>query len=102
MSGNAEEGIARVQLAQKDGLSKRHKRGAANLDDRTSTALLALAFLGLIIVWATASSPLIIYGSFAAAMLVTVMFGVIRIKRIQQVRKQRALQAKEAQSKSVK
>ena len=101
MSGNAEEGIARVQLAQKDGLSKRHKRGAANLDDRTSTALLALAFLGLIVVWATASSPLIIYGSFAAAMLVTVLFGVIRIKRIQQVRKQRELQAKEAQSKSV-
>lgn len=102
MSGNAEEGIARVQLAQKDGLSKRHKRGAANLDDRTSTALLALAFLGLIVVWVTASSPLIIYGSFAAAMLVTVLFGVIRIKRIQQVRKQRELQAKEAQSKSVK
>ena len=102
MSGNAEEGIARVQLAQKDGLSKRHKRGAANLDDRTSTALLALAFLGLIVVWATASSPLIIYGSFVAAMLVTVLFGVIRIKRIQQVRKQRELQAKEAQSKSVK
>jgi len=102
MSGNAEEGIARVQLAQKDGLSKRHKRGAANLDDRTSTALLALAFLGLIVVWATASSPLIIYGSFAAAMLVTLLFGVIRIKRIQQVRKQRELQAKEAQSKSVK
>lgn len=102
MSGNAEEGIARVQLAQKDGLSKRHKRGAANLDDRTSTALLALAFLGLIVVWATASTPLIIYGSFAAAMLVTVLFGVIRIKRIQQVRKQRELQAKEAQSKSVK
>jgi len=102
MSGNAEEGIARVQLAQKDGLSKRHKRGAANLDDRTSTALLALAFLGLIVVWATASSPLIIYGSFAAAMLVTVLFGVIRIKRIQQVRKQRELQAKEAQSKPVK
>lgn len=102
MSGNAEEGIARVQLTQKDGLSKRHKRGAANLDDRTSTALLALAFLGLIVVWATASSPLIIYGSFAAAMLVTVLFGVIRIKRIQQVRKQRELQAKEAQSKSVK
>jgi hypothetical protein len=54
------------------------------------------------VVWVTASSPLIIYGSFAAAMLVTVLFGVIRIKRIQQVRKQRELQAKEAQSKSVK
>ena len=99
---NAEEGIARVQLAQKDGLSKRHKRGAANLDDRTSTALLALAFLGLIVVWVTASSPLVIYGSFAAAMVVTVLFGIVRIRRIQQVRKQRELQVKEAQSKSVK
>ena len=100
MSDNAEEGIARVQLAQKDGLKKVQERGIENLDSRSSTMLLALAFLGLIIVWATASSPYVIYGSFAALMLIVVLTGVIRVKRIQRVREQRALQAKEAQSES--
>ena len=100
MSDNAEEGIMRAQMAQKDGLGNVHKRGAENLDSRASTLLLALAFLGLMVVWATASSPYIIYGSFAALMLIVVLTGVIRVKRIQKLRKFRELQAKEAQSES--
>ena len=102
MSDNAEEGIARVQLAQKDGLQKHQARGTKNLDDRTFTSLFALAFLGLLVVWVTASSPYIIYGSFAAAMLVTLLFGVLRIKRIHRIRAQRALQAKQMQADSIK
>jgi uncharacterized membrane protein len=97
---NAEEGIARVQLAQKGGLEKLQKRGIDNLDSRVSTLLLAAVFLGLVLIWATASSPYIIYGSFAAAMVVVILSGVIRIKRIQRLREYRALQAKEAQSES--
>jgi hypothetical protein len=97
---NAEEGIARVQLAQKGGLKKLQKRGIDNLNSRVSTLLLAFAFLGLILVWATSSSPYVIYGSFAALMLIVVLTGVIRVKRIQRLREQRALQAKEAQSES--
>jgi hypothetical protein len=61
-----------------------------------------LVFLGLLVVWATASSPYIIYGSFAAAMLVTLLFGILRIKRIDRIREQRALQAKQTQSDSIK
>ena len=102
MSDNAEEGIARVQLGQKDGLKKHHARGARNLDERSFSALLGLAFLGLLVVWATASSPYVIYASFAAAMLVTLLFGVLRIKRIQRIKAQRALQVKQTQSESIK
>jgi len=100
MSENAEEAIARVQLAQKDGLKQVQKRGIENLDSRASTLLLALALLGLILVWATASSPYIIYGSFAALILIVILGGVIRIKRIEKLREQRELQVKEAQSES--
>jgi len=97
---NAEEGIARVQLAQKGGLEKLQKRGIDNLDSRASTMLLAVAFLGLILLWATASSPYIVYGSFAALILLVILSGVIRIKRIERLRQERALQAKETQSDS--
>lgn len=102
MGDNAEEGIARVQLGQKDGLHKHQARGRKNLDDRAFTSLFALAFLGSLVVWATASSPYIIYGSFAAAILLTLLFGVLRIKRIQRIRAQRDLQVKEMQSNSIK
>ncbi|MGB5329504.1 MAG: hypothetical protein WBO58_14885 [Gammaproteobacteria bacterium] len=102
MSDNAEEGIARVQLGQKDGLQKHQARSTKNLDDRSFTSLFALAFLGLLVVWVTASSPYIIYGSFIAAMLVTLLFGVLRIKRIHRTRAQRELQAKQMQSDSIK
>ena len=102
MSDNAEEGIARVQLRQRDGLQKHQARGARNLDERSFSALLGLAFLGLLVVWATASSAYVSYASFAAAMLVTLLFGVLRIKRIQRIRAQRALQVKQTQSDSIK
>jgi Flp pilus assembly protein TadB len=102
MSDNAEEGIARVQLGQKDGLQKHQERGARNLDERNLSFLFGLVFLGLLVVWATASSPYIMYGSFAAATLVTLLFGVLRIKRIDRIRAQRALQAEQTQSESIK
>ena len=99
MSDNAEEGIMRAQMAQKDGLGSAHKRGADNLGSRASTMFLALAFLVLTVVWATASSPYIIYGSFAVLMLIVVLTGVIRVKRILKLRALRELQMNESQSK---
>jgi Flp pilus assembly protein TadB len=102
MSDNAEEGIARVQLQQKDGRQQHHARSTKNLDDRISISLLALAFLGLLVVWMSASSAYVIYGSFAAAILVTFLFGVLRIKRINRIRAQRELQVKQMQSDSIK
>ena len=98
MTDNAEEGIARVQLAQKDGLGKHHKSGVDYMDDRIFIYLSALVLLGLIAIWATATSPIIIYGSFAAVVLVAVLIGVLKIRRIHKIREQRELQIKEFRS----
>ena len=100
MSDNAEEGIARVQMAQKDGLQNYHRRSVLNLDDRILTAIFALAFLGLIVVWATATSPYIVYGSLVVSILMVILWGVVRVKRIQQIKEQRELQVKQTQSES--
>lgn len=100
MSDNAEEGIARVQMAQKDGLRNYHKRSVLHLDDRILTAIFALAFLGLIVVWATATSPYIVYGSLLAGIVIIGLWGFVRIKRIQKIREHRELQVKQMQSES--
>ena len=100
MTDNAEEGIARVQMAQKEGLREYHKRSVLNLDDRILTAVFALAFLGLMVVWATATSPYLLYGSLVAGILIIVLWGVVRAKRIQRIRELRALQVKQMQSDS--
>ena len=100
MSDNAEEGIARVQMAQKDGLQNYHKRSVLHLDDRILTAIFALVFLGLIVVWATATSPYIVYGSLVVSILMVILWGVVRVKRIQQIKEQRELQVKQTQSES--
>ena len=97
---NAEEGIARIQMAQKDGLQNYQKRSVLYLDDRILTAIFALAFMGLIVVWATATSPYITYGSLLASILIVILWGVLRIKRIQQVREQRELQVRQMRSES--
>jgi len=95
---NAEEGIARVQMAQKDGLQNYHKRSILYLDDRILTAIFVLAFMGLIVVWATATSPYIIYGSLVSSILIVIWWGVVRVKRIQRVEQQRELQVKQMQA----
>ena len=100
MSDNAEEGIARVQMAQKDGLQNYHKRSVLHLDDRILTAIFALAFLGMIVVWATATSPYLLYGSLVAGILIIILWGVVRVKRIQLIREHRELQVKQMQSES--
>ena len=100
MSDNAEEGIARVQMAQKDGQRGYHKRSVQHLDDRILTAIFALAFLGLLVVWATATSPYIVYGSLLAGIVIIILWGVVRIKRIQRIREHRELQVKQMQSES--
>ena len=100
MSDNAEEGIARVQMAQKDGLQDYHKRSVLNLNDRIMAAIFTLAFLGLIVVWATATSPYMVYGSLVAGIVRIILWGVVRIKRIQRIKEQRELQVKQMQSES--
>jgi len=98
MSDNAEEGIARVQLAGKDGIAQHQKRSASNLNDRAFTSLFAIAFVGLIAVWASATSPYLTYGSLLAAMLGIILYGVLRVRRIQRIRAEQERQVQQMRS----
>jgi flagellar biogenesis protein FliO len=100
MSGNAEEGIARAQLAGKDGVAEHQKTSASNLYDRLFTSLFALAFVGLMVVWASAKSPWLTYGSLFAAILGVILFGVLRVRRIQRLREERERQVRQMQADS--
>ena len=106
MSDNAEEGIARVQATglknsatQGEELSKYQKRSIAYLDDRILIYFVALAFLALMLVWATAQSTLSQIGSLMAAIFFTIIWGIARVKRIDRVRQERELISKQWASK---
>jgi len=95
MSDNAEEGIARTQAAVAqakgtDGLKEHHKWTIAYLDERIQVFILAVAVIGLAVLWATTASPLVRYGSFGALTLLIFLWGFARIKRIEAVKRQRA------------
>ena len=95
MSDNAEEGIARIQAAVAqakgtDGLKEHHKWTIAYLDERILVFILAVAVIGLGVLWATTTSPLLRYGSFAALILLISLWGFVRIKRINTLKRQRA------------
>jgi hypothetical protein len=95
MSDNAEEGIARIQAAVAqangaDGLKEHHKWTVAYLDERILVFILSFALIGLGVVWATTASPLLRYGSFGVLILLTFLWGFVRIKRIETLKRQRA------------
>ena len=103
MSDNAEEGIARALAAAAKaggaaGLKEHHNRNIASLDERIVVSILAIAAIGIIVLWATTSSPLVLYGSFAGVILLTVLWGLMRIKRIEAMKRQREKEAKSWQS----
>ena len=95
MSDNAEGGIARIQAAVAqakgaDGLKDHHKWTIAYLDERILVFILAVAVIGLGVLWATATSPLVRYGSFGALILLIFLWGFVRIRRIETIKRQRA------------
>jgi len=100
MSENAEGGIAGIhaRTAQNEGLQKHHKSTIGYLNERVVVYLFMLSFIGLLLVWMTASSPYITYGTTGAVVLFVILFGILRIKSIHQIREQRELQAKQMQS----
>ena len=102
MSGNAEAGIAAVQAkaAQKDGVAKYHASTIGYLNERVLTFIFSLSFIGLILVWLTSASALIVYGSLAVVIILAVACGVLRVKRIQKNRELQAHQAQEWKSDS--
>ena len=97
MSDNAESGIAAVQAkaAQTDGLQKYHRSTIGYLNERILTFVFMIVLIGLVFVWVTSSSPYITYGSLVGVILLTLLWGMLRIKRIHRVREKRALQVKE-------
>ena len=102
---NAEQGIGQTQikadgsrLAQGEDLQDRHDSSITYLNDRIFLYLGAIAFLGLLVVWATASSALILYGSFGIAILLVVLWGLLRIQRIKRITEDRARQVAAMQS----
>ena len=98
MSDNAEEGIARAQASAAQsqgaaGLGKHHAGTIGYLNERIIVALLAMSILGLMVLWATAKSPLLLYGSFAGVIALILLWGYVRIRRIEATRRERAQQA---------
>jgi hypothetical protein len=103
MSDNAEEGIARAQAAAAqargaEGLKKHHDENIACLDGRIVVFLLAIAFIGMIVLWANATSALLLYGSLIGVILTALLWGIDRIRRLEAMRRERSRQAASWQS----
>ena len=103
MSDNAEAGIAQTQAkaAQNQGAAglKQHHDGTVTyLNERIVTFILFAAVIGLGVLWATSSSPIVIYGSFAGVIVLVVLWGVFRVRRLQALQRERARQAESWQS----
>ena len=102
---NAEQGIsqsqteaARRRMAASDGLRATMESNIGYQSERVLVYLLALALLGVVVVWATAKSALLLYGSLALCMLLTLLWGLARIRAIERRRAARARQAAEFES----
>ena len=100
LSDNAEGGIARAQAAaakasgaRGEGLAGHQKRGIASLDERVLFFLLVIGIVALVAVWALATSPLVLYGSLAGGVVMIVLWGVIRLRRIEQIKRERVREA---------
>jgi len=100
MDDNAEDGILRAQMAGKEGVRQRQKRSVAYLDERILTYLVAIVFLALLVVWATAKSALVFYASLAVAALMILFWGYLQIRRIEKNRVERARQVEALRTES--
>ena len=89
-----EEAIAKTQMKGGAGIADRQKSGNVLLNERIIIFLGGIGFLGLCVVWATAKSAWILYGSFGLLILLVVLWGFARIKRIERVRQDQAAQAR--------
>jgi hypothetical protein len=100
MNDNAEIGIASAQAkaAQADGLQKHHKSTIGYLNERVLTFVFAISFIGLVVIWMTSSSPYLTYGSVVVVILSSILWGVLRIKRIHKTREQQQHLAREWKS----
>ena len=98
MSENAEEGIARAQAAAArskgaDGLTLHHAGTVSYLNERIIVFLIAIGVCAIMVLWATAKSALVLYGSFAAVIALVLLWGYARVKRIEAVKQARTQEA---------
>ena len=98
---NEEQGIfqaqaraASEQLGGKDGLREVQRRSVFYLDERIYVYLLAAAVIGLFVIWATAKSTLVLYGSLGLVIGLTVLWGIARIRGIERQRHEHEMQAR--------
>lgn len=89
---------ARGRLGERDGMQTALKWNIAYHAERIAVYFLAIGVIGLFVLWASASSPLLRYASLALVILSTVLWGLARIRRIELTRLQRARQAREFES----
>lgn len=90
----AQIAAAKAQSKQDDGLQKHHNWTIANLDEQLYFYIGMIVVFGLLVLCIAVPSALVAYGSLGVIILLTVVWGVARIRRIERVRKERELQAK--------
>ena len=90
---DVEEAIAKTQLKGSAGVAGHQRRGIAYLDDRIFIALGGIVFIGLCVVWATAKSGWVPYGSFGLTILMVILWGVARVKRLERIKQERRAEA---------
>ena len=97
-----EQGIAQAQIAADQARRARgeplHESANSFLGERIFLYFGVIAFIGLMVVWATASSALVLYGSLFLAILLVLAWGCLRIRRINRIKQERARQAAASQA----
>ena len=103
MAGNTKEAVARAQAeaANAQGVQKHHKSTLDYISERILTYLFGIVFIGLVIAWLTAPAY-ITYLLSAAVILIALIWSLVRLKRIHEIKLKRELQVKEMQSESRK
>ena len=98
MAGNTEEALARVQAeaANAQGVQKHHKSTLDYISERIFTYIFGIAFISLLIAWLTAPAY-IKYLLSAFFILIPLVWGLLSLKRIQNIKKKRYLQVKDIQ-----
>lgn len=100
-----EQGIAQAQIAAEQSrrargetLHQGEDAASASLKERVLLYLGVIALVGLLVVWATASSRWVLYGSLAGAIGLTVLWGYLRLARNRRIEAMRARQVEALQA----
>lgn len=94
----AQIAAAQAQSKRGEGLHQHHKWNVSNLDERILFFLGMLVVIGLLVLWLAVPSALVVYGSLGVIILLIVLWGVVRIRRVDRIQKERENQVKAMQS----